>query len=110
MRPLAVRSRGTGVVDVPAQLAHILDDHVHAVRVALAEMPAARVVRTLSAEAHDAASDVVPAFALRTETVLLELEHRGERECVIGSCYVDVLGAQTRVRPEDFLGVITGDA
>ena len=51
------------VVDLAAELAHILDDHVHAVRVGLAEMSAAGVVGARAAEEDRPVGDVVPALA-----------------------------------------------
>src|SRR5262245_47421735 len=67
---LAVGTNGTRVVDVVAQLAHVLDHHVHAVRVALAQMPAAGVVGPLAAEADGAVRHVMAAFALLAEAVV----------------------------------------
>src|SRR4029078_3488497 len=59
---LAVGADGTAVVDVLAQLAHVLDHHVHAVRIALAQMPAAGVVGALAAELDGAVADVLAAL------------------------------------------------
>src|SRR5467141_3897309 len=50
------------VVDDAAELAHVLDHHRHAVRVALAEVAAGRVVGALAAELDDPARHVRPAF------------------------------------------------
>ncbi len=47
---LAVGADRAGIVDVVAQLPHVLDHHVHAVGVALAQMAARGVVRPLAAE------------------------------------------------------------
>src|SRR5712691_7846280 len=55
---LALGGTGAVVVHGAAELAHVLDDHRHAVRVTLAEMTARRVVRPLAAEFDDAARDV----------------------------------------------------
>src|SRR5437868_13691102 len=55
---LAVRPDRAGIVDVMAQLPGVLDDHVHAVRIALAQMAAAGVVRPLAAECDRAVADV----------------------------------------------------
>src|SRR5712692_10005813 len=52
---LAVRADRTGIIDVVAQLPGVLDDHVHAVGIALAEMAAAGVVGPLAAELDHAA-------------------------------------------------------
>src|SRR3954469_11032545 len=54
MLALAVGADRTAVVDIMAQLAHVLDHHVHAVRVTLAQVPAAGVVGPLAAEADGA--------------------------------------------------------
>src|SRR5207237_10300742 len=48
--PLAVRADRAGIVDIVAQLPGVLDDHVHAMRVALAEMAAGGVVGPAPAE------------------------------------------------------------
>src|ERR671919_533865 len=61
---LAVGTGGAAVVDVVAQLAHVFDHHVHAVRVALAQMAAAGVVGPPAAEADGAVADIGPALAL----------------------------------------------
>src|SRR5437867_542531 len=98
---LAVGTHGAAVVDVVAQLAHVLDHHVHAVRVALAQMPAAGVVGPLAAEADGAVADVLATIALLAETVVLELQHGGEGEGVVGAGDVDILGADAGVGPQD---------
>src|SRR4029450_3569941 len=64
---LALGGARAGVVDGAAKLAHVLDHHRHAVRVALAEVAARRVVRPLAAELDDAARDVGAALALLAE-------------------------------------------
>src|SRR5262249_57917198 len=93
---LALGPAGAGVVGLAAELAHVLDDHRHAVGVALAQMAARGVVRPLAAELDDAARDVPSALALLAEPVLLELEHGRERERVVGACDVDVLRTDAR--------------
>ena len=100
---LAVGPDGAGVVDVVAQLAHVLDHHVHAVRVALAEMAAAGVVGPPAAELDGAVADVLAALALLAEAVVLELQHGGEGEGVVGAGDVDVLRPDAGVRPQDLL-------
>src|SRR5712692_3000064 len=50
MLPLAVGADRAGIVRVVAQLPGVFDHHVHAVRVALAQMPARRVVGPSAAE------------------------------------------------------------
>ena len=98
---LAVRPDRTAVVDVVAQLAHVLDHHVHAVRVALAQVPAAGVVGALAAEPDGAVADVLAAFALLAEAVVLELQHGREGEGVVGAGDIDVLGPDAGVGPQD---------
>ena len=93
-----------------AQLAHILDHHVHAVRVTFAQMPAGGVLRPLAAQPGDAGGDVFAALALLAEPVIFQLQHGGEGERVIRADGIDVLGPHAGVRPQDVLGVITGDA
>src|SRR5215472_13444155 len=80
----------TVVVDGAAELAHVLDDHGHAVRVALAQVPSRRIVRPATPELDDPARHVLPALALLAEAVVLELKHGGEGEGVIGARDVDV--------------------
>src|SRR5213593_4593955 len=75
----------TVVVHGAAELAHVLDHHGHAVRVALAEVAARRVVGTRAPELDDPARHVGAALTLLTEPVLLQLEHGGEREGVVGA-------------------------
>ena len=106
---LAVGPDRTRIVDVVAQLAHVLDHHVEAVRVALAQMAAAGVVGPLAAEPDRAVAHVVAALALLAEAVVLELQHGGEGEGVVGAGEVDVLRPDPRVRPQDVLGVVAGD-
>src|SRR2546425_4731611 len=52
---LTVGADRAGIIGVMAQLPGVLDDHVHAVGVALAEVSAARVVRPSAAELDRAA-------------------------------------------------------
>src|SRR3546814_2367980 len=59
--PSAVGTDGTVVVHVAAELADVLDHHVHAVGVTLAQMAAAGVVRPPAAEPHCAVRRVLPA-------------------------------------------------
>src|SRR4051794_5140417 len=80
---LAVGPDRTRIVGVVAQLAHVLDHHVDAVRITLAEMAAAGVVGPLAAEANGAVAHVVAALALLAEAVVLELQHGGEGEGVV---------------------------
>src|SRR5258706_9018139 len=61
------------VVHGAAELPHVLDHHRHAVRVALAEVAAGRVVGALAAELDDPARHVRPPLALLAEPVLLKL-------------------------------------
>src|SRR6476660_780168 len=68
---LAVGTHGAAVVDIVAQLAHVLDHHIHAVRIALAQMHATGVVGALAAEADGAVRDVLAALALPAEAVVL---------------------------------------
>src|SRR5437867_9800032 len=99
----AVGGAGAVVVHGAAELAHVLDHHRHAVRVALAEVATRRVVGALAAELDDAARDVRAAFALLAESVLLELQHCREREGVVRAGDVDVLGPDPRLREDDVL-------
>src|SRR5262245_54384809 len=71
---LAVRSHRAGIVHVAAQLANVLDDHIHAVGVALAEMATRSIIRTTAAELDDAAGDVLSALSLLAEAVILKLQ------------------------------------
>src|SRR5215510_15446797 len=105
----AIRPYRTAVVDVMTQLAHVLDHHVHAVRVALAQMPAAGVVRPPSAEADAAVAHVLTAFALFAEAVVFELQHGGEGEGVVGAGDIDILGAHPGVGPQDLARVFAGN-
>src|SRR5215470_10479462 len=50
----AVGADRTGIVHVAAQLAHVLDDHIHTVGVALAEMATRGIVWPFSAKLDDA--------------------------------------------------------
>src|SRR6185503_19853270 len=106
---LAVGTHGAAVVDIVAQLAHVLDHHIHAVRVALAQMPAAGVVGPLAAELDGAVADVVATLALLAEAVILELQQGGEGEGVVGTGEVDVLRPDAGAGPQDVLGVVAGD-
>ena len=106
----AVRPDRAGIVDVVAKLADVLDHHVHAVRVALAQMPAGGVVRPLAAQPRDAGGDIFAALALLAEAVILQLQHRGEGERVIGAGGVDILGPNAGIRPQDVLRIVAGDA
>src|SRR5688572_9809766 len=105
---LAVRTDGAAVVGVVAQLAHVFDHHVHAVRIALALMAAARVVGAPAAQPYGAVADVLAAFALPAEAVILELQHGGEGEGVVGAGDVDILRADAGVGPQDIARVPAG--
>src|SRR3989454_1647127 len=98
----------TVVVHGAAELAHVLDHHGHAVRVALAEVAARRVVGARAPELDDPARHVGAALALLAEPVLLQLEHGGEREGVVGAGDVDVLGRDPGRRKDNVLGVVAG--
>src|SRR6516225_10662321 len=86
----AVGANRAAVVDIVAQLADVFDHHVHAVGVALAQVPAAGIVGPLAAEADGAVADVVPPLALIAEAVIFELQHGGEGEGVVRAGNVDV--------------------
>src|SRR5260370_34695040 len=58
VRSLAVGADRAGIVDVVAQLPGVLDHHVHAVRVALAQMAAGGVVGPPTAELDGAARHI----------------------------------------------------
>ncbi len=109
MPPLAVRPDRAGVVDLAAQLAGVLDHHVHAVGIALAEVAAGGVVRPRAAELDDARGDVVAALARLAKAVRLELHQGGEGEGVVGAGDVDLVRPDAGVRPQDVLGVVAGD-
>src|SRR3990172_1258550 len=106
----ALRGARAVVVHGPAELAHVLDHHGHPVRVALAEAAAGRVVRPPGSGRDDAARDVLAALALLAEAVLLELEHRRERERVVGARDVHVLGPDAGLAEDDVLRVVARDA
>src|SRR5262249_5138592 len=106
---LAVGPTRAIVVGVVAELAHILDHHVEAVRVALAEMAAAGVVGSPPAEADGAVADIVPAFAGLAEAVGFELQHRGKGEGVVRAGDIDVLGPDAGVGPQDLARIMAGD-
>src|SRR5262249_48087938 len=94
--------------DVVAQLAYVFDHHVHAVRVALAQMAAAGVVGAPAPEPDGAVAHVLAAFALPAEAVVLELQHGSEGEGVVGAGDVDILRADTGVGPQDLARVSAG--
>src|SRR5262249_34935513 len=104
----AVRADGAAVVDVVAQLAYVFDHHVHAVRVALAQMAAAGVVGAPAPGPDGAVAHVLAAFALPAEAVVLELQHGSEGEGVVGAGDVDILRADTGVGPQDLARVSAG--
>src|SRR3546814_18944478 len=72
-------------------------------------MAAAGVVRPPAAEPHGAVRHVLPALALLAEAVILELEHGGEGEGVVGAGHVHLLRPEARIGPEDVLAVMAGD-
>jgi hypothetical protein len=51
----------------------------------------------------------VAALVLLAEAIILELEHAGEGESVIGASEVDVIRADAGIRPEDVFGVVAAD-
>src|SRR5450755_3092293 len=99
----------TAIVRIVAELADVLDHHGNAVGVALAEMATGCVVRPFSTEHDGTVRDIVTALALLAEAVILELQHGGEGEGVIGAREIDIFRAHARIRPEDVLGVVTGN-
>src|SRR5262245_63977426 len=64
-------------------------------------MAAARVVGAPPAEPDRAAADIIAALALLAEAVVLELQHGGECEGVVGAGHVDVLRPHARIGPQD---------
>ena len=109
MLPPAIGPDRATIVRIVAELAHVLDHHGDAVGIAFAEMATRRVVRPFSTEHDGAVGDVVAALALPAEAVILELQHGGEGEGVIGAGEIDILRAHAGIRPEDVLGVVTGN-
>src|SRR6266436_10104839 len=103
---LALGPPRAGVVDLAAELADVLDHHRHAMGVALAEMAARGVVGTAAAQLDDAARDIGPALALLAEAVLLELQHGGEREGVVGARDVHLLGRDPGLAEDDVPRVV----
>src|SRR2546428_8910081 len=100
----------TVVVHGAAELAHVLDHHGHAVRVALADVAARRVVGARAPELDDPARHVGAALALLAEPVLLQLEHGGECEGVVGAGDAAVLRRDPGLREDDVLGIVAGHA
>src|SRR5258708_22664017 len=107
--PHAVSTDRAGIVGVVAELPDILDHHVDAMGVAFAEVAATGVVGALATEPDGAVADVVAAFALLAEAVILELPHRREAGGVIGAGNIDVLGADARIGPQDVARIAAGD-
>src|SRR5262249_26499534 len=107
--PFAVGADWAGIVGVVAELPRVLGHHVHAVGLALAQVTDRGVVWSLAAEVDRAVRDVLAAIAFFAETVILKLQHRGEGEGVVRAGDVNIFRAYTRVRPQDFAGVIAGD-
>src|SRR5712691_10197745 len=105
---LSLGRAGAVVVHAPAELAHVLDDHAHAVRIALAEVAARSVVGPPAAQLDDPARHVRSALALLAEAVLLELEHGREGEGVVGAGDAHVLGCDPGLAEDDVLGVVAG--
>ena len=62
------------VVDRAPDLPDVLDDHVHAVCIALAQVASAGVVGPSAAEVGDAGRHVVLALPFLAESVVLELQ------------------------------------
>src|SRR5262249_36800040 len=106
--PLAVGTHRAAVVGVVAQLTHVLDHHVDPVGVAFAQMAAAGVVGAAPAEPDGAVAHVVAAFSLLAEAVVLELQHRGEGEGVVGAGDVDVVGSDAGIGPQDVARITAG--
>src|SRR6516165_2715750 len=67
------------------------------------------VIWPFSTEHDGTVRDIVAALALLAEAVILELQHGGEGEGVVGAREVDVLRANAGIWPEDVLGVVAGD-
>src|SRR5215469_585574 len=105
---LAIGPDGARIIGIVPQLTGVLDDHVHTVRVALAEMPAAGVVGTAAPQLYCAAADIFTALSLLAEPVILQLQHCREGKSIIGAGDVDVLRSDPGIGPEDLAGVIAG--
>src|SRR5262245_62310672 len=71
-------------------------------------MATAGVVGAPSAELDGAVADVLAALALLAEAVVLQLQHGGEGEGVVGAGDIDVLRCYARVRPQDLPSVVPG--
>ena len=93
MLPPAVGPGRATIIRIVAELTHVLDHHGDAVGIAFAEMATRRVVRPFPAEHDGAVGDVVAALAFLAEAVILQLQHRGEGEGVIGAREIDVLSS-----------------
>src|SRR5881397_1831427 len=81
----------TVVISLTTQLPGIFDHHVHAVRVALAQMPTIEVVRTLPTQFDDATGYILAALTFLAETVVFQLQHSGERKGVVRASQMDIL-------------------
>src|SRR6266481_9985837 len=72
-------------------------------------MAAAGVVGSPATELDGTAADIFAALALFAEAIILELQHGGEGEGVVGAGDVDVLRPDPSIRPQDLPGIIAGD-
>ena len=88
---LPLGGAGAVVIHRAAQLAHILNDHIHPVRVALAQVAATEVVGPHAAQVDDAAGHIILALALFAPAVVLKLKQDGVGKGVIAAGDVDVL-------------------
>src|SRR5476651_1851700 len=72
-------------------------------------MAATRVVGSPPAQADCAVADILAALALLAESVILELQHRGEGEGIVRAGDVDVVRSDPGVGPQDFTGIMAGN-
>src|ERR1700683_1004558 len=109
VRMLALAPSGACVVGAMTQLAHVLDHHLHAMRIAFRQMPARQIARQLAIDLEPSALDEIARLARTAKSVGLELDQRRERERVVARNEVDIAMRDAGHAEGALPSVIAGD-
>src|SRR5215831_15210643 len=100
---------GTRVVGTMAQLAHVLDHHLHAMRVAFRQVPARKIAGQFVIDLQPSPLDEFARFARAAEAIRFELDQGGESESIVTGDEVHVAMRNTSHAECTLPTVVPGD-
>src|SRR5437764_4577799 len=105
---LALGPAWTGVVSPMPELAHVLDHHADAMRVALRKMATGEVRGQLMVKLQTSAFDKLTCLSLATKAVGLELNQRREGKGVVAGDEVHILLTDAGHAKESLATIVSG--